>query len=851
MRTKMTATVGVVLAALAIAASAAAADGPYLKHYDQQHLAQIALPIGGIGTGTVSLGGRGDLRDWEIANRPAKGFNPGSPFFAIRGRSADGKTFARALTGPVEAFQYAGASGVKDATNPGLPTFRTCSFDAGYPFGRVNLSDADLPVKVRVRAFNPLVPTDPEASGIPIAVLTYDVENLTDKDLDVTVCGTLQNFIGDDGTRALAAKNRNEFRHGDGLQGVFMSSDGVAKDAETWGTVALSTPDPGRVSYRTAWSPQGWGTSILEFWDDLLDDGQLKDWPADAKNDRPRASLAVQAGIAARGTRSFTFYLTWHFPNRFAWSTTVVGNYYATRYADAWDAAVKTHPRLAALEAETEAFVDAFLKSDLPEVVKEAALFNLSTLRTQTCFRTADGRFFAWEGCGDKEGCCWGSCTHVWNYEQAVAFLFGSLAKSLRETEFGPETDDTGLMSFRAKLPIDGPAWGKAAADGQMGCILKMYRDWQLSGDKVMLATLWPKVRKALEFCWIKGGWDADEDGIMEGCQHNTMDVEYYGPNPQMGLWYLGALRAGEEMARAMGDKAFAAICRSLFENGSRWIDANLFNGRYYVHKVVPPMDKAAIAPSLLVGMGSTDFVHPDYQLGNGCLVDQLVGQLMAHVCGLGYLVKPENVKTTLAGIMKYNHRDSLADHFNCLRSFALGDEAALLMAAYPDGRPANPFPYFTEVMTGFEYTAAIGMLYEGQIEAGLRCIADIRARYDGLKRSPYDEAECGHHYGRAMISWGAVLALSGFHYSAVDRTLAFAGREGVHFWSNGQAYGTATLKRTGKGLAVTVEAIKGELPFKTFTAEGFGKAAFPAARTAAPSRPVAFEVTADPKMSR
>ena len=94
----------------------------------------------------------------------------------------------------------------------------------------------------------------------------------------------------------------------------------------------------------------------------------------------------------------------------------------------------------------------AFCRSGLPQVVKEAALFNLSTLRTQTCFRTADGRFFAWEGCGDNAGCCWGSCTHVWNYEQATAFLFGSLARSMRETEFASRPTASGLMSFRVRL---------------------------------------------------------------------------------------------------------------------------------------------------------------------------------------------------------------------------------------------------------------------------------------------------------------------------------------------------------------------------------------------------------------
>ncbi|MCX6559983.1 MAG: GH116 family glycosyl-hydrolase, partial [Candidatus Aminicenantes bacterium] len=627
---------------------------------------------------------------------------PGAPFFAVRAKGTSGAARLRALTGPVELFQYEGGSGVKDASNPGLPTFRNCSFDAGYPFGIVNLSDPSMPVKARIKGWNPLVPTDPESSGLPVAVLVYEITNTSSEAQTVTVCGTLQNFIGNDGTKSFATKNKNVFRKGSAIQGIFMTSDVDKSEAEQWGTMALAVPAEADVTYRTAWLAAGWGTPLLDFWDDLTDDGRLSERAADAGNGQPRASLAIQAVLAPGQAREFPFLIAWHFPNRYAWSEKRLGNYYTTRFADAWDAAEKITPRLPALEKETAAFAAAVVDSDLPAVIKEAALFNLSTLRTQTCFRTEDGRFFAWEGCNDKEGCCWGSCTHVWNYEQAVAFLFGGIARSLREVEFGPQTDPaTGLMSFRWKLPLDDATpWGKAAADGQMGCILKMYRDWQLAGDTAFLKAYWPKVRKAVEFCWIPGGWDADKDGVMEGCQHNTMDVEYYGPNPQMGFWYLGALRAAEEMARAAGDKPFAATCRKLFDNGSRWIDANLFNGRYYIHKVVPPASQAAIAPALLVGMGAADATKPDYQLGQGCLVDQLVGQLLAHVGSLGYLAKPENARTTLASIIKYNRRDSLQDHFNILRTFALGDEAALLMAGYPDGRPDNPFPYFTEVMT-------------------------------------------------------------------------------------------------------------------------------------------------------
>jgi len=198
-------------------------------------------------------------------------------------------------------------------------------------------------------------------------------------------------------------------------------------------------------------------------------------------------------------------------------------------------ATTPTPPSHERLEELTVRFVEAFCGSDLPEPVKEAALFNLSTLRSQTCFRTPDGHFYGWEGCGDQAGCCSGSCTHVWNYEQATPFLFGQLARSMREVEFRHATNADGLMAYRTFLPLDRALeMGKAAADGQLGCLMKLYRDWQLCGDDDFLRRLWPSARRALEFCWIAGGWDADQDGVMEGCQHNTMDVEYYGPNPQM-----------------------------------------------------------------------------------------------------------------------------------------------------------------------------------------------------------------------------------------------------------------------------------------------------------------------------
>ncbi len=802
---------------------------PVLKRYDRDHIHRIALPIGGIGTGTVSLGGRGNLQDWEIMNRPAKGYNPGSgrnnsPFFVLYTESA-GKKDLRLLEGPLPFYQYEGPSGAI-STNHGLPRFEEVSFDAAYPFGQVSLQTPKVPLKVKIKGFNPLIPCDIENSSIPLAVVDFELTNDSLKEVSFTICGTMQNFIGEDGSGGKAVANKNRFIEENNISGIYFTSEGVDKLSEQWGEMALACISPGELSYRTAWLPERWGTSILDFWDDLSDDGML-DNRTDQISAKPMASLALSNKLLPGETKSVRFLLTWYFPNRKAWSEEVLRNHYTTVYTGAWDVIAKTVGVLAELEKRTIEFVESFCSSDLPEVVKEAALFNLSTLRSQTCFRLSDGNFYAWEGCNDRSGCCFGSCTHVWNYETATAFLFGDLALRMRRLEFGPATTPGGIMSFRIQLPLERiSSFSKVAADGQMGCIVKLYREWQLSGDDEFLKELYPKAKSALSYAWIEGGWDGDQDGVMEGVQHNTMDVEYYGPNPQMTVWYLAALKAMEKMADYTKDAEMAVKCRKLFANGSKWIDENLFNGEYYIHRIIIP-NKDKIPGEQLVGMGSTDYGNPDYQLGEGCLVDQLVGQYLAHVCNLGYLVNKENVAKTLKSIMKYNYKSDLSDHFNCFRSYALGNEAALLMASYPGSRPVNPFPYFTEVMTGFEYTAAIGMLYEDLTDDGLKCISNIRDRYDGRKRSPFNEAECGHHYGRAMASWSAVLALSGFNYSGVTKELRFANREGKFFWSNGFSYGTAGISKGQKGMTVVLNVLNGSIELNKVTITGAGSETF------------------------
>ena len=848
------------------------------------------MPMGGIGTGTISLGGRGDLRDWEVGNRPAKGFLPKNTFFCINVKDPGGGSVTKALEGPLEYEHYEAFNG-SNGPNYALPRFRRCSLATAYPLAQAVLQDSEVPVEVRLEAFNPMIPGDSESSGIPFVLLRYVLKNRAREAVTASVCGSLGNFVGASELGASHEKKqssvkeapyvwaghensatgsaipgkmrlrpehgrlmqkRNQFRVESGFQGVFMDSEGMDGAAEAFGSIALLTTAKKGVTGKQAWGLGDWSWQPLQdFWEEFSQNGELEE--ENNGGDDPAGAIAVRVQLEPGEEKAITFAITWHFPNRYEWggnsdANEWVGNHYAGRFNDAWDVALQTLPHLPDLESRTVSFVEAVCHSDLPGVVKEAALYNASTLRTQTCFRTADGFFHGWEGCGDDVGSCHGSATHVWNYEQATAFLYGELACSMRKVDFLFSTREDGFMNCRSTLPLGtAKEWGLAAADGQMGSLIRLYREWQLSGDDEFLRDLWPRARKALEFAWIPGGWDADQDGVMEGAQHHTLDTEYFGPNPLIGVWYLGALRAGEEIARHLGQGDFAGVCRDLFARGSTWIDGNLFNGEYYEQQIRPPGDLSVVAPGLVVDRDRTDLENPQLQLGAGCLVDQMVGQCMAHVCGLGYLLEKSNVGKTTRSIMKYNFMKDFWNHLNNSRGYTLNGEQGLLVCSYPHGgRPDVVTGGYNECMTGFEYAAAIGMLQEGQIGSGLRCIEAIRSRFDGTRRSPWNEAECGHHYARAMISWAALTTLTGFHYSGVTGTMSFAAadKDSQWFWSNGYAWGTLRQQMTANGLKIELKVHHGSLKLSALAITTVGSITFPIGHTVGEGQSVLEVIT-------
>jgi hypothetical protein len=433
---------------------------------------------------------------------------------------------------------------------------------------------------------------------------------------------------------------------------------------------------------------------------------------------------------------------------------------------------------------------------------------NTSILATSTCHWFADGRFYGWEGVG----CCEGTCTHVWHYAHAVARLFPQLERDLRErTDFGLAfVPESGVIRFRAE-------GAGLAFDGQAGCILRSYREHQMSASDAFLRRNWPRIKKAME-CLIRE--DADSDGIQEGSQHNTLDTNWFGPVAWLSGLYLAALRASEEMAREVGDAGFAVRCREIFDKGRRNLVARLFDGEYFINKPDPR--------------------HPEaINSGSGCEIDQVFGQSWAFQVGLGRVLPEKETRSALQALWRYNFTPDVGPYRKAYlpgRWYALAGEAGLLMCTFPRtdwnyDRAKGKGPdwaagYFNECMTGFEYQAAGHMIWEGMVQEGLAITRAIHDRYHASRRNPWNEVECGDHYARAMASYGVFLAACGFEYHGPKGYLAFAPRLTPEDFrapfTTAEGWGTFHQKRDGTIQTEKIELRWGKLRLRSlaFTLE-------------------------------
>lgn len=801
--------------------------GNYSEYDDR--CSEVSFLLGGIGTGNVSVGARGQLKDWEIFGTAGKGNYMPNAFFAVWAKPEGSSPVYRVLESRLRP-PFTQARGYVDYKVAGLPRFAHAVCQGKYPFFQVKLWEEGLPLEAVMESFTPFIPLDADDSGLPAAVIRYRVKNCTDRPMEVSVAGSLSNMTSliryDKHTWEYyqsADEGVNEYRENASLRGLFFRPKSIDDSNLYYGTMALTTTH-GDTSYKRAWLNGGWWDGLQDMWDDFTGDGLLEAESVYTQKDVEAlgpdltGSLALHQRLEAGEEKVFEFLLSWHYPNRVkCWTKymydtclrgereresesdyPVVKKRYAGRFRSAWEVAEYTFRNLPSLEHYSREFTRALYNTTLPDYVIESVANNITVIRSNTCFWLEDGTFLAWEGCFDDEGCCEGSCTHVWNYAQTMAFLFPELERQMRRVEYTLETEEDGKMNFRSYK-----VWGMGghghvpAADGQMGTLVRLYREWMLSGDDDFLREMWETAKKTLDFAFDY--WDKDGDFVFDTGQFNTYDIAFQGPSSMVNSLFYAALKAGSRMAAYLGDEERAARYADAFAQGSKKMDEMLWNGMFYTQKP-----------------GNLNEYR--YQYGDGCLADQIFGQTLAHLTGLGHILPEDHVKKAIKAVFDRNFREDFSTFSNPQRTYVLNEEKGLLLCSWQDAeRPRLPFPYSDEVWTGIEYQVATTLIYEGYIEEGLTLVKAVRDRHNGIARNPWNEAECGHHYARSLAGYGVYVALCGYVCDMPAKEISFWPRLEADrfscFFSTGRAWGIYSQTTDESGaVRCSVETIYGSM---------------------------------------
>jgi len=828
---------------------------------------QIAMPLGGIGAGSICLNGYGGLQDFSIHARPEttglpavwSSNSPEAAFAVLHIKGEPGVT--KLVEGPFPAFkifdQGLQGQGLRRGGFEGFPRFGKSAFKGEYPFGEVQFSDSKVPLEVKLTGWNPFIPLDDKNSGIPCVILEYTLRNTSPRPVEYEFSYHLSHLAP--GCKGEGQTSANTVIPG---KGVFFHNT-EEPNSEAFGSATLTVigdkpRDKLRIKGMWLRSPEWTYGSLTALWREVSTGEFTVNEGSNSVDIEGRngGSVLLEGRLAPGESRTYPILIAWHFPNCYVQAggkpgaVAVRGNtgcrsaegglqplwrpYYVTQWKNAREVALYVEKEYASLRARTMKFKESLFSSTLPSYVLDAVSANLAILKAPTVLREENGNLWGWEGCFPDSGCCEGSCTHVWNYAQAFPDLYPQLERTLRDLELSRSMDERGHVNFRGAIP-DGPVdhgW-HAAADGQLGGIMKVFRDWQISGDSKWLARMYPLAKRSLDYCI--DAWDPDHRGGLFEPHHNTYDIEFWGADGMCTSIYLGALSAMAQMAMALGEKSDAGFYSDLAQRCSRFMDEELFNGEYYEQKVeyLGLHDKSFANSVARVDDSSSEMQRllkregPRYQYGNGCLSDGVIGSWMARTYGIETPLARMNVHSTLEAIFKHNFKSDLSDHANAQRpGYAMGREPGLLLCSWPRGnKPTLPFIYSDEVWTGIEYQVASHLIQDGLVKKGLTIVKALRSRYDGRTRNPWNEYECGNWYARAMASYSLLGALAGFRYSAVERTLWFGPqlsiRPFVSFFSTAFGYGSIALDDR----AVSIRMIEGELPVEKLVLTVEGKA--------------------------
>jgi len=777
---------------------------------DWAALQHIGMPVAGIGTGTVYLGGDGRLWGWDIFNVPHEGAVP----VTIKGipeRNGANYVQPSKMESPwnVKHGLLLHIDGkTKSPDHTGFPKVESTG---QYPIGQIALNDPAGAISVVMETYSPFIPLDYDNSSLPVAVMEITLKNAGESAAKVELEAYLENAA----IRYQPTTTSTDLRR---VSRTMPVSGGAMVMGEVKNLTAKTEPAPALKSLRDH------GSMALA----ILAPGATAQAARGKAGDQAETPLsqaqqmAVRAPlvIPAKGEIKTTVLIAWHFPQLHPTMTKLPDprRWVAERFADA--AAVVTHTakELRYLSDFTHAFRDTWYghetgrnRGTLPHWLLERSLWTMSTLTTNGTYRLTKGRVWGWEG----TGCCPGTCTHVWHYGQSAGRLFPQLEIDLRErTDFTPDamTPD-GLIRFRGTYSKG----DHACIDGQAGILLRCYREHLSDPTGEFLKRNWQHIEKATEFLVRSEakGKPGGNDGIFTQRFENTLDAKWGGEIPWIIGIYLAGLTAAAAMADEMGNKPVAARWREIIAKGSAAY-AGYFDAKHGYYKA--KCTEQEMLP-----------IH----VGPGSHIDMCLGDFWLAQVGLPYVGNKEQLRQAMDSLYKYNFvpdmgvfREQTKPHSG--RHYALAGEGGLVMATWPHGglpeacKKAWQFMYFQECMSGFEHSAAALMVSLAKDESdplltqGLTVCRAIHDRYDASRRNPYNEIECSDHYARAMASYGVFIAATGFYCHAPTGLLRFEPKIGAKDFAGpfigAGAWGHFSQKHATTGLSAMLDVRFGSM---------------------------------------
>ena len=733
----------------------------YLK--SKNELDYIGMPVGGIGCGTVYLGGDGRLWLWDVFNKnqtgviyknvkwhekiqhnfdflrpfdganyvePVKDIRPLDQGFAIR-IEMEGRTIMKRLH---------------------ADDWEEVSFEATYPMATVRYVDSAVPISITMRAYSPFIPLNEEDSGLPATILSFNIENKASTSVKITLTGWLENksslysITGEQHYRINEAFNTEGFSCVKEFASSYNWEDEIFKYAPDYGNFCLASFNP-ETKINT--------DANLELNASLFDAENLTREKIEMR--KAVATVGNTFSLGSGEKKDLNYAITWYFPNlSFERLKKEGGRYYANKFKSSQEVASYVYSNFERLSTETRLWCDTWYhQSTLPYWFLERTLLNISTLATTTVHRFQSGRFYGWEGVGS----CPGTCTHVWQYAQAMARIFPALERDTRErVDLGVAFHDDGHIGFRGEYDTN------PAIDGQAGRILGIYREHQMSSDNSFLKRNWLKTKRAIEFLLMQ---DTNGDGMTDTPLENTLDAKWPGEISWIVGLSIAAIKAGQQMAEEMEDPDFAAKCSVYVSKGSANMEKFLYNGEYFIHR------PDAVKGRTVIGSFNT------------CHIDQVYGQSWAFQVDLGRIFDKTKTLSALKALWKYNFTTDVGPYLKTHRNgrpYALPGEGGMIMNTNPT-EEVDPYgvkdawqvTYFHECMSGFEHQVASHMMAEGMVDEALILTRAIHDRYHANKRNPFNEIECSDHYARAMASYGTFITACGFTYHGPKGTIGFA----------------------------------------------------------------------------